>query len=679
MRYLFVIWISVLLGFQVSAQQQLAFNQDSLLQVLKSEVDEKVKIRALQDLSDHWIYIDSAKSMDYAQQAFQKSLKTKDDLTIAIGYYYVAGVYMEHYNLQRSREEFYKAVKLLKEDTSYTAQRYLARVWHNIGALSQREDDTEGFLQMLIERACPILEKIGDSLLLASNYYDIGNVFCDNRQYDKAYIYFEKSAIIFADQAGYAESVESRLGMVKSLLYQEDFSPSKRKRMEDNLAIAYKRLEKHPDAYPWLDFYIIKGMFQQYVQEDYQAALNSYNKGVAFADKRQEPYNRIELLNRKYYLYYDQQQFNQAREMAYRVYEENAKFGLSRNKLINLRNLVNVEEAMGNKDKAFSLLKEYVALADTANKKQTNIKLNLIEQKYEHEKKEREIVELKAENQLKSAALKYNKALLTFTIVVSLCLLILLALACLLYRNKQRLAKQHSLFHEEQLIRIKKEQQISFFNAMIQGQEQERKRLASDLHDGLGGLLSNIKLLLSKNPCLGESVNAQEQHRIILSKLDSAVNELRRIARNMMPETLLRFGLVVALRDFCEDLERSGIKISLQTYGFSPQDDKDQQIMVYRILQELIHNAVRHASAKNIIVQCIQNEEKVYVTVEDDGRGFDLQEGGATKGVGLHNVRNRVAYLNGKLDIQSEEGIGTTINIEFNVHIDAEHISSYSG
>src|SRR5690606_8614744 len=233
----------------------------------------------------------------------------------------------------------------------------------------------------------------------------------------------------------------------------------------------------------------------------------------------------------------------------------------------------------------------------------------------------------------------------------------------LLYRNKQRLAKQQCDLHEEQLQRMQKEQQIRFFNAMLQGQEQERKRLASDLHDGLGGLLSNVKLLLSKNPCVSPEPQAQEQHRIILNKLDVAVNELRRIARNMMPETLLRFGLVTALRDFCEDLERSGINISLQTYGFSLEDDKDRQIMVYRILQELINNAVRHAGANTILVQCIQNDGKVFITVEDDGCGFDTddQQG---KGVGLHNVKNRVAYLNGQLDIQSEKNVGTTINIE---------------
>ncbi|MFC6103204.1 sensor histidine kinase [Olivibacter domesticus] len=667
MHYLFVIGMCVAFCFKVNAQQKLSFNQDSLLNVVNGNTSEKQKIQALQDLSDHWLYIDSAKSMQYAQNAFARSVKTNDNLATAIAHYYVAGVYMEHYNLIKARNEFQRTVSLLKTDTSYTAQRYLARTWHNIGAIAQREDNTEEFLRLLIEKACPILERIGDSLLLAGNYYDIGNVFCDIRQYGKAFSYFQKASNIFSAHNGYAQAVESRLGMVKALLYQEDFSTANKKKMQDNLTFSFQLLKNHPQAYPWLGYYILQGMFQQYVNKNYPEALANYNKGLAFADKRQEPYNRIELLNRKYYLFYDQKQYAKARDMAYSVYKENANYPLSRNKLINLKNLIDVEEVLGNKDRAFSLLKEYVDLADTVNKKQTNVKLNLIEQKYEHEKKEREIVELKAENHLNAVELKYNRAILTGTVLALGLLLILLFLGYLLYRNKQMLSKQEKELHEQQIERLRKEQQLNFFNAMIQGQEQERKRLASDLHDGLGGLLSNIKLLLSKNPCVEENEMAQQQHQTILNKLDAAVNELRRIARNMMPETLLRFGLVTALRDFCEDLERSGVKISLQTYGFSPQDDKNQQIMIYRILQELINNAVRHASAKNILVQCIQNEEKAYITVEDDGLGFNLNELEQKKGIGLHNVKNRVSYLNGQLDIQSERHVGTTINIEFNL------------
>uniref|UniRef100_F4CA06 Oxygen sensor histidine kinase NreB n=1 Tax=Sphingobacterium sp. (strain 21) TaxID=743722 RepID=F4CA06_SPHS2 len=667
MHYFLVFYLSFFPCYSLFAQQRLAFNEDSLKNVLKSDASERKKISALQDLSDHWLYIDSAKSMDFAQDAFKRSVRLKEPLTLAIAHYYVAGVYMEHYNLSEARRAFEKAKALLETDTSHSAQRYLARVWHNIGAISQREDDTETFLRLLIEKACPILERIGDSLLLANNYYDIGNVFADIKQYDKAYSYFQRAALIFADHHEYADAVNSHLGIVKALLYQEDFSPANRERMQAHLNFAYKQLKDYPQAYPWTNYYVLAGMYQQYVEKNFDRALKNFNEGITFANQRQEAYNRIELLNRKYYLYFENQQYDKAKEMAYRVYNENKAFPLSRNKLISLRNLVNVEEAVGNKAKAFALLKEYLALADTVNEKQTNVKINLIEKKYEDAKKEKEIVSLKAENELNSAALKYNKTMLVFICIVLGCLLILLGLGYLLYRNKQRLAKQQCDLHEEQLQRMQKEQQIRFFNAMLQGQEQERKRLASDLHDGLGGLLSNVKLLLSKNPCVSPEPQAQEQHRIILNKLDVAVNELRRIARNMMPETLLRFGLVTALRDFCEDLERSGINISLQTYGFSLEDDKDRQIMVYRILQELINNAVRHAGANTILVQCIQNDGKVFITVEDDGCGFDTddQQG---KGVGLHNVKNRVAYLNGQLDIQSEKNVGTTINIEFNVN-----------
>lgn len=676
MHYLIAFYLLFFCSFCLSAQQKLAFNEDSLQRVLKSKANEKEKIKALQDLSDHWLYIDSAKSMRYAQLAFHKSVRLKEPLVRAIAHYYVAGVYMEHYNLAKAKEEFERARVLLDTDTSRRARQYLARVWHNIGAISQREDDTETFLKILIEKACPILEQINDSLLLANNYYDIGNIFADIRQYEKAFSYFQRAANIFAKHREYADAVSSHLGIVKALLYQEDFSALNRKKMQAHLNYAYEQLKDHPQAYPWINYYILSGMYQQYVEKNYNRALQNYDEGIGYANQRQEVYNRIELLNRKYYLFFDNREYVKARTMAYQVYKENETFPLSRNKLISLRNLVHVEDAIGNKEKAFELLKTYTALADTVNEKQSNVKINLIERKYEDAKKEKEIVALKAENQLNSAALKYNKAILIFICIVLGCLLVLFALGYLLYRNKQRLAAQQNDLHKEQLQRMQKEQQIRFFDAMLQGQEQERKRLASDLHDGLGGLLSNVKLLLSKTPYVSPEAKAQEQHQIILNKLDTAVNELRRIARNMMPETLLRFGLVTALHDFCEDLERSGVNISLQTYGFALADDKDRQIMVYRILQELINNAVRHAGANTILVQCIQNEEKVFITVEDDGCGFDAGEEQHKKGVGLHNVKNRVAYLNGQLDIQSERNVGTTVNIEFNVS--TANIPAYS-
>lgn len=644
------------------------------MHIVQEEGHTQEKLQALYDLSDYWLYIDSAKSMDFALQAYQIGKQLNDKFVTAVAHYYIAGVYMEHADLETAKMQFNKALTLLKDNKTIAGKRYQARIWHNLGAIEQRQDNDAGFLALLIEKACPILESIGDSVLLANNYYDIGNVFFGINQYDKALQYFKNAIQLLTNQQEYADAVECRLGIVKTLIYQEHYTDSVRINMKAYLDEAYQLLKGHPQAFSWLSYFTVNGLYFQYVTKQTDEALHMYDQGLAFLKDRQEPYRDVDLMNRKYYLYADRGDWVNAQKMAEYVYHETGKQGLSHDKLVALRNLVDVEEALHHRDRAFRLLKQYVALSDTVRNQQLDVKLNLIEKKYEAEKKEKQILQLKTDNQLKTASLKYNTAMLTFTGSGLVCLSALLILAFLLYKNKTRLVEKQQQLHQEQVRLLKKEQQINFFNAMLQGQEQERKRLASDLHDGLGGLLSNIKLLLSKDCPVEKTEEGKTRHELILSRLDKAVDELRRIARNLMPETLLHFGLVTALRDFCEDLERSGVHIALQTYGFTLDDNRDRQMMVYRILQELINNAVKHAEAKNILVQCIQNDDRVFITVEDDGCGFD--SGKEVKGIGLHNVKNRVAYLNGHLDIQSQPGVGTTINVEFNTH--EEYLPTYS-
>jgi two-component system NarL family sensor kinase len=206
-------------------------------------------------------------------------------------------------------------------------------------------------------------------------------------------------------------------------------------------------------------------------------------------------------------------------------------------------------------------------------------------------------------------------------------------------------------------------QHRSIFAAMLEGQEQERRRLARELHEGLGGTMANIKLNVSR---LREPEAATAENRQIdgiLLQLDGATHELRRIARHLMPETLLKFGLETALKDLCEGLHGEGPNIVFQCYGLQSDIPQAHQLMIYRLVQELVVNAVRHAAADKILVQCMQRDHELSITVEDDGRGFDghFPHNGHT---GLINMRNRVHYLKGRLDIQSMPGIGTTVNIE---------------
>jgi two-component system, NarL family, sensor kinase len=183
-------------------------------------------------------------------------------------------------------------------------------------------------------------------------------------------------------------------------------------------------------------------------------------------------------------------------------------------------------------------------------------------------------------------------------------------------------------------------------------------------------MLAGVKINLSKIAENQSSVHmANADITKVIQQLDGSVNELRRIARNMMPESLIQFGLEVSLRDMCEAVSTPATMVEFQAFSIYEKLSKDVQITIYRIVQELLTNALRHSSASEILVQCSLNDNMFYITIEDNGTGFDLSSGALQKGIGIGNVRNRVDYLRGKIDIQSNPAQGTTVNIEFNLPV----------
>jgi signal transduction histidine kinase len=153
-----------------------------------------------------------------------------------------------------------------------------------------------------------------------------------------------------------------------------------------------------------------------------------------------------------------------------------------------------------------------------------------------------------------------------------------------------------------------------------------------------------------------------------MDMLDSSIREMRRVAHNMMPEALIRFGLNTALNDFCNDINQSGaLIISYQSIGLEGVSiDQTTSITLYRIVQELINNTMKHAKATTSIVQLTISNGQLSLTVEDDGKGFDTTILNTNKGIGWINIKNRVEFLKGKLDINSKEGEGTSVHIELN-------------
>lgn len=151
-----------------------------------------------------------------------------------------------------------------------------------------------------------------------------------------------------------------------------------------------------------------------------------------------------------------------------------------------------------------------------------------------------------------------------------------------------------------------------------------------------------------------------------IDMLDSSIREMRRVAQNMMPEALVRFGLDAALRDFCEDMNGSGgLKVVYQSIGIDEkQVGQSTAITIYRIVQELLNNTMKHASAATAIVQLSKTATGITITVEDDGKGFDTSILKTDSGLGWSAIQTRVDYLKGRLDIQSEPGKGTSVHIE---------------
>ncbi|MDP1622810.1 MAG: sensor histidine kinase [Bacteroidales bacterium] len=283
-----------------------------------------------------------------------------------------------------------------------------------------------------------------------------------------------------------------------------------------------------------------------------------------------------------------------------------------------------------------------------------------LEKKYESEKKVNQIKQLEADKKLQQLSIRQKNTLNYFLIAGAATLLIITLLSYRTFKQRQKLQQQR-------IGELETQQQLIATEAVLKGEEQERTRLAKDLHDGLGGMLSGIKY--SFTTMKGNLVMTPENHQAFersMDMLDSSISEMRRVAHNMMPETLVRFGLDTALKDFCNEINQSGaLKINYQSIGLEGIPiDQTTAITLYRIIQELINNTMKHANATTAIVQVTKLNGQLSVTVEDDGNGFDISILNNNKGIGWVNMKNRVEFLKGKLDIKSKEGEGTSAQIE---------------
>jgi len=687
---------------------------DSLENILRTSTVDTVRIDAMQSLSNYWLYKDSAKAIGYALRSGEASRKIKDSFHIALSHFYTGNVYMEHYNLSKAADQLMTAEQLLRSDSSFRGLKYRARIWHNYGAIRQRMDDSKQFLDIMLNKVALLLEKAGDSLTLALTYKDIGMVLMNYGQYDKALGYYNRTIRQFGGNIRFEDLATCYCYAAQTLLFQEKY-PESLPYLDKALSI----LSHNPDSQEWILYFTVKGMFFYYTKS-FPQALENYDRGLAAAARWKQLYPSLNLLMGKYKIYSEEKNYALAKKILYELQDKTAGFPITDNRLSMLKNLAEAEERTGSWQKAYHWLSEYSRLADSLNEENNKVRISELETKFRTERKEKEILALQSRTRQQQLVLEHDR-LVKWLLGSGMLILLLVAFSLLLlYRNKQRSARQQDETHRQQLKDIEQQQQLTVYNAMLTGQEQERNRLARDLHDGLGGMLAGVKMKLSAfadsaaatttttattattaattttattatttttttgaastptphtighttlivAPVTDEPKRSDMDLHKIIHQLDQSVQELRRIARDMMPETLLQFGLEAALKELCSGLQAPGLKVEFQSYGISRSIIPAEQAAVYRIVQELLSNAIRHAGAGVILVQCSQNEDIFFISVEDDGRGFQPADVHGN-GIGLSNVRNRVDFLKGKMEIHSTPNEGTTINIEVHVH-----------
>jgi signal transduction histidine kinase len=315
---------------------------------------------------------------------------------------------------------------------------------------------------------------------------------------------------------------------------------------------------------------------------------------------------------------------------------------------------------LGDVNNGFKLDNEFNAILEKMIKDVTSQQSASLEKKYETGKKEATIKQLQAEQALHILSIRQKNTLNYILIGSAIAILVVALLSYRTYKQKQRIQQQR-------ITELETEKKLTATEAVLKGEEQERTRLAQDLHDGLGGMLSGIKY--SFNNMKGNLVmtpdNAQAFERS-MDMLDSSIQEMRRVAHNMMPEALVKFGLDTALKDFCNDITKSGaLQVTYQSIAVADATlDQTAAITIYRIIQELVNNIIKHAGARSALVQVARTNTNFSITVEDDGKGFDTAVLKASKGIGWSNIQNRVGFLKGKLDVKSAPGKGTSVLIE---------------
>ena len=206
-------------------------------------------------------------------------------------------------------------------------------------------------------------------------------------------------------------------------------------------------------------------------------------------------------------------------------------------------------------------------------------------------------------------------------------------------------------------------QQEMAATAVLEAEEAERSRIATDLHDGVGQIMSAAKMNLSayEQNLTFKNSSEKESFEKIISLIDTGCKEIRSVSHSMMPNALLKNSLAAAIREFTDNLDHNSLKVHLYTEGFDESFNSNIETVLYRVIQECVNNVIKHSGASVLDISLVKEDKEITATIEDNGKGFDSSANEKKEGIGLKNIRTRIEYLKGTVDFKSKPGEGTLV------------------
>jgi signal transduction histidine kinase len=593
------------------------------------------------DLSRCYLYADDYENMMLHSRKGIALAEAMDSLGVAADLYNSLGVAYDYAGKPDSAMRcFDKALEtvrwLEKENTgnSVRTDRVKAFVYGGVANLYSIQGRTDDALEHYF-KALKLFEQHNIVYEVAGILGNIGITYYDVENYGQAETYLLRKEKICREN-GYETNLAHAL-MALSVVYEQKMEYAKAiSTAEEALAI----LEKH-DTNPADALVCHVSLSTAYLKGygDHDRAMEYADLALAEAKELNIPLEISHVLMQQSKISLFRGDYAAAEKTALEALETDSTH-LSANQTL-YEYIAKANIGLGNTDKALDYFDRFKRLQANYANENFQKQLSEMEVKYETEKKEIRIADLEREKRL----------MMWLSIAAS-------AACFFLWRwtvQKKRLS-------EQKIRQLEQEKQLIATQAVLDGEMQERARLARDLHDGLGSMLTGVKFNLESlkgSVTLGEDeVRYFDNARRIL---DDSMVEMRRVAHHLMPDSLSRFGLKTALSDFCGALPG----VSFSWYGREAHPDPKLEAMIYRTAHELVNNALKHSGAANIALNVMRGNDYIAFTVFDDGCGFDPRS--VSQGMGLQNIRTRVASFGGVIRIDSKPGEGTEINVEWRI------------